>query len=101
LPIASLLLKHTYRVSDEGLRARWVHEPYRQHFSGEAFLRGLDRCPADDADGRPIDRRPRQAFELRPSGVGENGLPSALGNKAFRDSRSACCAFRGRSLNSL
>jgi hypothetical protein len=28
----------------KGVRARWVHEAYYRHFSGEAFCRGLNRC---------------------------------------------------------
>src|SRR3982075_533080 len=36
--IGLLLLKHIYGLSDEGVCERWVHDPYFQHFTGEAFL---------------------------------------------------------------
>lgn len=36
--IGLLLLKHIYGLSDEGLCERWVHDPYFQHFTGEAFF---------------------------------------------------------------
>jgi hypothetical protein len=29
--IGLLLLKHIYGLSDEGVCARWVHDPYFQH----------------------------------------------------------------------
>ena len=37
--IGVLLLKHTYRLSDEGLFERWVENPYFQYFTGEEFFR--------------------------------------------------------------
>src|SRR6478672_8789190 len=36
--IGLLLLKHIYGLSDEGVCERWVHDPYFQHFTGEAFF---------------------------------------------------------------
>ena len=33
-----LLLKHTYGLSDEQVWDRWVHDPYFQYFTGEAFF---------------------------------------------------------------
>src|SRR5579864_3029761 len=36
--IGLLLLKHIYRLSDEGVCERWVHDPYFQHFTGEEFF---------------------------------------------------------------
>lgn len=36
--IGLLLLKHIYRLSDEGVCDRWVHDPYFQYFTGEAFF---------------------------------------------------------------
>jgi IS5 family transposase len=33
-----LLLKHIYRLSDEGVCERWVHDPYFQYFTGETFF---------------------------------------------------------------
>ena len=32
------LLKHIYGLSDEGVCERWVHDPYFQYFTGEAFF---------------------------------------------------------------
>ena len=34
-----LLLKHIYRLSEEGVFERWVENPYYQYFTGEAFFR--------------------------------------------------------------
>ena len=36
--IGLLLLKHIYRLSDEGVCERWVYDPYFQYFTGEAFF---------------------------------------------------------------
>jgi transposase, IS5 family len=36
--IGLLLLKHIYGLSDEGVCERWVHDPYFQFFTGEAFF---------------------------------------------------------------
>ena len=36
--IGLLLLKHIYRLSDEGVCERWVYDPYFQHFTGEEFF---------------------------------------------------------------
>jgi len=36
--IGLLLLKHIYGLSDEAVCDRWVHDPYFQHFTGEAFF---------------------------------------------------------------
>jgi len=37
--VAGLLyLQHAYRLSDEAVVARWVENPYYQHFTGEVFL---------------------------------------------------------------
>src|SRR5579864_1020569 len=36
--IGLLLLKHIYRLSDEGVCERWVHDPYFQFFTGEEFF---------------------------------------------------------------
>ena len=37
--IGLLLLKHIYGLSDEDACARWVENPYYQHFTGEEFFR--------------------------------------------------------------
>ena len=37
--IGLLLLKHIYGLSDEDVCARWVENPYFQHFTGEEFFR--------------------------------------------------------------
>jgi transposase, IS5 family len=36
--IGLLLLKHMFRLSDEGAGERWVYDPYFQHFTGETFF---------------------------------------------------------------
>jgi transposase, IS5 family len=36
--IGMLILKHTYSLSDEQVWDRWVHDPYFQYFTGEAFF---------------------------------------------------------------
>jgi IS5 family transposase len=44
--VAGLLcLQHAYRLSDEAVVARWVENPYYQHFTGEAFF--LHQPPID------------------------------------------------------
>lgn len=44
--VAGLLyLQHTYRLSDEAIVARWVENPYYQHFTGETFFQ--HRLPID------------------------------------------------------
>ena len=38
--VAGLLyLQHAYRLSDDAVVARWVENPYYQHFTGETFFR--------------------------------------------------------------
>ena len=45
-PVAGLLyLQHAYRLSDEAVVARWVENPYFQHFTGETFFQ--HRPPID------------------------------------------------------
>jgi transposase, IS5 family len=37
--VAGLMyLQHAYRLSDEAVVARWVENPYWQHFTGETFF---------------------------------------------------------------
>ena len=44
--VAGLLyLQHAYRLSDEAVVARWVENPYYQHFCGEVFFQ--HRPPID------------------------------------------------------
>ena len=44
--VAGLLyLQHAYRLSDEAIVARWVENPYYQHFSGETFFQ--HKLPVD------------------------------------------------------
>lgn len=44
--VAGLLyLQHAYRLSDEAIIARWVENPYSQHFTGEVFFQ--HRPPVD------------------------------------------------------
>ena len=44
--VAGLLyLQHAFRLSDEAVVARWVENPYHQHFTGETFFQ--HRAPID------------------------------------------------------
>jgi len=44
--VAGLLyLQHAFRLSDEAVVARWVENPYYQHFTGETFFQ--HRAPID------------------------------------------------------
>ena len=44
--VAGLLyLQHAYRLSDEAIVARWVENPYHQHFTGETLFQ--HRLPID------------------------------------------------------
>ena len=36
--LGMFMLKHTYGLSDEQVWDRWVHDPYFQYFTGEAFF---------------------------------------------------------------
>jgi transposase, IS5 family len=36
--VGLLLLKHIHQLSDEGVCARWVENPYFQYFTGESFF---------------------------------------------------------------
>ncbi len=40
-----LFLQHASRLSDEAVVARWVENPYHQHFAGETFFQ--HRLPID------------------------------------------------------
>ncbi|MDG3042440.1 IS5 family transposase [Roseicyclus marinus] len=60
--VAGLLyLQHTYRLSDEAVVARWVENPYYQHFCGETFFQ--HRFPLD----------PSSLTQWR-RGIGEEGV---------------------------
>lgn len=37
--VGLLLLKHIYGLSDDGVRARWVENPYFQYFTRDGFFR--------------------------------------------------------------
>ena len=46
--VAGLLyLQHAYRLSDEAIVARWVENPYYQHFTGETFFQ--HKLPIDSS----------------------------------------------------
>ena len=46
--VAGLLyLQHAYRLSDEAVVARWIENPYYQHFTGETFFQ--HRLPIDSS----------------------------------------------------
>lgn len=59
------LLKHTFQLSDEQVVARWVENPYWQHFCGEEFFR----------HDFPID--PSQMTRWRKR-IGEKGMEKLL-----------------------
>ena len=57
--IGMFLLKHTYALSDEEVWERWVHDPYFQYFTGEAFFR--HELPHARSGLSPSGRARRQA----------------------------------------
>src|SRR5271154_5644159 len=57
--IGLLLLKHIYRLSDEGACDRWIHDPYFQYFTGEEFLNGPCSAFKVSASRRHHQRRSR------------------------------------------
>ncbi len=60
--VAGLLyLQHAYRLSDEAVVARWVENPYYQHFTGETFFQ----------HGMPIDPSSLTCWRKR---IGEEGV---------------------------
>ncbi len=53
--VAGLLyLQHAFRLSDEAVVARWVENPYYQHFTGETFFQ--HRPPIDPSSLTPSRR---------------------------------------------
>jgi IS5 family transposase len=36
--LGMFMLKHTYKLSDEQVWDRWVHDPYFQYFTGEEYF---------------------------------------------------------------
>ncbi len=64
--VAGLLyLQHAYGLSDEAMIARWVENPYYQHFTGETFFQ---HCPPIDP---PINPSPLVRWRKR---IGEDGV---------------------------
>jgi IS5 family transposase len=60
--VAGLLyLQHAFRLSDEAVVARWVENPYYQHFTGETFFQ----------HGMPIDPSSLTRWRRR---IGEEGV---------------------------
>jgi len=58
--IGLLLMKHIHGLSDEAVRACWVHDPYFQYFTGEEFSQhafphersGILQLPSGDTNIR-------------------------------------------------
>ena len=60
--VAGLLyLQHAFRLSDEAVIARWVENPYHQHFTGETFFQ----------HGAPIEASSLTRWRKR---IGEEGV---------------------------
>ena len=60
--VAGLLyLQHAYRLSDEAVVARWIENPYYQHFTGETFFQHRP----------PIDPSSLTRWRIR---IGEEGV---------------------------
>ncbi len=73
--VAGLLyLQHAYRLSDEAVVARWVENPYYQHFTGETFggrsVHRTDLFPASLQHRPPIDPSCLTRWRQR---IGEEG----------------------------
>jgi transposase, IS5 family len=73
------ILKHTYDLSDEGLCARWIENPYFQFFCGEEFFRHdliFDRSS--------ITRWRQRMGEERLNALVQESLAVGLKTKALR-----------------
>jgi IS5 family transposase len=70
--VAGLLyLQHAYRLSDEAVVARWVENPYYQHFTGGVCQTSCPPISCGVSDFRGADF----VFGVEPDGSG--GLPVA------------------------
>ena len=75
------ILKHTFDLSDEALCARWVENPYFQHFCGEEFFR--HDLPFDRSS---ITRWRQRMGEERLSALVQESLAVAVKTKAMKPS---------------
>ena len=73
------ILKHTYDLSDEELCARWVENPYFQHFCGEEFFR--HDLPFDRSS---MTRWRQRMGEERLNALVQESLAVAVKTKAMR-----------------
>ena len=85
--VAGLLyLQHAFRLSDEAVVARWVENPYHQHFTGETFFQHRP----------PIDPTSLTRWRKR---IGEEGVEWLL-TKTIEAGR-RCGAVEDRSLEQV
>ena len=55
-----MFLKNIYNLSDEGVVARWLENPYMQYFAGEkVFQKRTPMNPIDNEEVPEADRSPR------------------------------------------
>ena len=92
-PIAGLMiLKALHGLSDEALCARWIENPYLQHFCSEAVFRRelpFDRCP--------LNRwRQRLGEEQLVAAAGEPGWSPARPARSRPETSSATPSTRRR-----
>jgi transposase, IS5 family len=73
------ILKHTYNLSDEGLAARWVENPYFQYFCGEEFFQ--HKAPFDRSS---MTRWRQRMGEDRLNALIQESLAVAVKTKAMR-----------------
>ncbi len=60
--IGLLLLKHMFRLSDEGVCERWVYDPYFQYFTQRLTGREIERVYVDKGYRGHDAPRPRSVF---------------------------------------
>ena len=73
------ILKHTYDLSDEALCARWLENPYFQHFCGEEFF-----CHALPFDRSSLTRWRQRMGEARLQALLQESLAVAVKTKALK-----------------
>lgn len=87
--VGLLLLKHIYGLSDEGVCDRWGHDPYSQHFTGEAFFQ--HEFPHERSD---LSHWRKRFGEAR-SQAGHRGYHGAAQSRHLPDRRqAAACSHR-------
>ena len=73
------ILKHTYDLSDEALCARWLENPYFQHFCGEEFF-----CHALPFDRSSLTRWRQRMGEARLQALLQESLAVAVKTRALK-----------------